>query len=240
MEVIQFFIDLLQDPRGFIAEWIAAFGMGAYIPIFFIIFIETGVVIMPFLPGDSLLFTAGIFAADGGGLSLFVLLPVVWVAAVLGDSCNYWIGREFGKHIIDSGKVKSMTPERIEKTEGLINKYGPLAIFLGRFFPFIRTFVPFFAGLGHMHYRKFLLFNVIGGVVWSTLFILLGYFFGGIPFVQDHFELVIVGIVVVSLIPAIAGAVKAKFSLSKGKKTQQDVRPGDRAHDRAETDAEAE
>ena len=108
MEVIQFFIDLLQDPRGFIAEWIAAFGMGAYIPIFFIIFIETGVVIMPFLPGDSLLFTAGIFAADGGGLSLFVLLPVVWVAAVLGDSCNYWIGREFGKHIIDSGKVKSI------------------------------------------------------------------------------------------------------------------------------------
>ena len=222
MEVIQFFIDLLQDPRSFIAEWIAAFGMGAYIPIFFIIFIETGVVIMPFLPGDSLLFTAGIFAADGGGLSLFVLLPVVWVAAVLGDSCNYWIGREFGKHIIDSGKVKSMTPERVEKTEGLINKYGPLAIFLGRFFPFIRTFVPFFAGLGHMHYRKFLLFNVIGGVVWSTLFVLLGYFFGGIPFVQDHFELVIVGIVVVSLIPAIAGAVKAKLSLAKEKKTQQE------------------
>ena len=115
-----------------------------------------------------------------------------------------------------------MTPERVEKTEGLINKYGPLAIFLGRFFPFIRTFVPFFAGLGHMHYRKFLLFNVIGGVVWSTLFVLLGYFFGGIPFVQDHFELVIVGIVVVSLIPAIAGAVKAKLSLAKEKKTQQE------------------
>lgn len=217
MEIIQFFIDLLQDPRGFIAEWIAVFGMGAYVPIFLIIFIETGVVIMPFLPGDSLLFTAGLFAADGGGLNLVLLLPIVWVAAVLGDSCNYWIGREFGKHIIDSGRVKSMTPERVEKTEGLINKYGPLAIFLGRFFPFIRTFVPFFAGFGHMHYRKFLLFNVIGGITWSTLFVLLGFFFGGIPVVQEHFELVIVGIVAVSLIPAVAGAVKAKMSSSKAK-----------------------
>ena len=217
MEIIQFFIDLLQDPRGFIAEWIAVFGAGAYLPIFLIIFIETGVVIMPFLPGDSLLFTAGIFAADGGGLDLLVLLPVVWVAAILGDTCNYWIGREFGKHIIDSGKVKSMTPERIEKTEGLINKYGPLAIFLGRFFPFIRTFVPFFAGFGHMHYRKFLLFNVLGALAWSTIFILLGYFFGGIPFVQDHFEWVIIGIVLISLIPAIAGAVKARMTSVKNK-----------------------
>lgn len=173
---------------------------------------------MPFLPGDSLLFTAGIFAADDGGLTLTALLPVVWAAAILGDTCNYWIGREFGKRIIDSGKVKAMTPERIEKTEGLINKYGPLAIFLGRFFPFIRTFVPFFAGFGHMHYRKFLAFNVLGALVWSTVFILLGYFFGGIPFVQEHFEFVIVGIVVISLIPAIAGAVKAKMGMVRTKR----------------------
>lgn len=217
MDIVNFFINLLQDPRGAIAGWIAAFGMGAYLPIFLIIFVETGVVIMPFLPGDSLLFTAGIFAADGGGLNLGILLPVIWVAAILGDTCNYWIGREFGKVIIDSGRVKSMTPERIEETEALINKYGPLAIFLGRFFPFIRTFVPFFAGFGHMHYRKFLLFNVIGGITWSTIFVLLGYFFGGIPFVQENFELVIVGIVVISLIPALAGAVKAKLGSGASK-----------------------
>lgn len=215
MEIINFFIDLLKDPRGFIADWIATMGAGAYIPLFVIIFVETGVVLMPFLPGDSLLFTAGIFAADGGGLNLMILLPVVWLAAILGDTCNYWIGRQFGRAVIDSGKVKSMTPERIKQTEDLLDKYGPLAIFLGRFFPFIRTFVPFFAGLGHMHYQRFLIFNIIGGITWSTIFILLGYFFGGIPFVQHNFELVIVGIVVISLIPVIAGAIKARVSGKK-------------------------
>ena len=218
MEIIQFFIDLLQDPRGFIAEWIVAFGVGAYIPIFLIIFVETGLVVMPFLPGDSLLFTAGFFAADGGGLNIFVLLPVVWVAGILGDSCNYWIGRGFGKGILESGKVKAMTPERIEKTEAMINKWGPVAVFLGHFFPFIRTFVPFFSGLGHMHYRRFLIFNISGVITWSSIFILLGYFFGGIPIVQQHFDLVIVAILVISLIPAISGAIKAKLSMSNSKK----------------------
>ena len=104
-----------------------------------------------------------------------------------------------------------MTPERIEKTEAMLDKYGPLAIFLGRFFPFIRTFVPFFAGMGRMHYKKFFLFNVLGGIVWSSVFTLLGYFFGGIPVVQEHFELVIVAIVLISLIPAVGGVLKAKF-----------------------------
>lgn len=212
MEVVQFFIDLLSDPRGAIAGWIHDLGpIWVYAPLFLIVFIETGLVVMPFLPGDSLLFTAGFFAADGGGLSLVVLLPVVWIAAIAGDSCNYWIGREFGKHILESGRIKSMTPERIEKTEGLINKWGSFAVFLGRFFPFIRTFVPFFAGLGHMHYPRFFAFNVLGALVWGTLFTLLGYFFGGVPVVQDHFELVIVAIVVISVIPAVAGALKAKF-----------------------------
>ena len=215
MQIVQFFIDLIKDPRAFIAGWITSFGMGAYIPIFLIIFIETGVVFFPFLPGDSLLFTAGFFSNAGGGLNLAILLPVVWVAAIVGDQMNYWIGREFGRHIVKSGKVKSMTPERIEKTEGLIDKYGPLAIFLGRFFPFIRTFVPFFAGIGQMHYSRFLIFNAIGGFTWSTIFILLGYFFGGIPAVQEHFELVVVGIIAVSLIPAVAGAIKAQFSKNK-------------------------
>lgn len=223
MEIIQFFVELLQDPRTFIAAWINDLGVWAYAPIILIIFVETGVVIMPWLPGDSLLFTAGIFAADGGGLNLAILLPLVWIAAIAGDQCNYWIGREFGRRIIDSGKVKAMTPERIEKTEKFINKYGALAVFLGRFFPFIRTFVPFLTGMGRMFYKKFIIFNIIGGVVWSTIFILLGYFFGNIPVVQDNFSFVVVGIIVISLIPTIGGLLKAKFGKKKQAETDGEV-----------------
>ena len=209
MNPIMYLINLIQDPRAAIAGWIAAMGAGAYAPIFLIIFIETGVVVMPFLPGDSLLFAAGVFAADGGGLSLMPLLVTVWVAAILGDQCNFMIGHFFGERIIASGKVKAMTPERIEKSQAFIDKWGPLAVFLGRFFPFIRTFVPFLSGAGGMKWHHFVLWNILGGITWSTIFTLLGYFFGGVPFVQKHFELVIVLIVVISAIPAALGALKA-------------------------------
>ncbi len=222
MEIIEFLIELISDPRNAIADWIKDLGsVWVYVPLFFIVFIETGVVIMPFLPGDSLLFTAGVFAADDGGLNLVVLLLIVWIAAILGDTCNYWIGREFGKHIIESGKIKAMTPQRIEKTQSLIDKYGAFAVFLGRFFPFIRTFVPFFAGVGHMHYPRFFMFNVLGAFVWGTVFVLLGYYFGGVPFVQEHFELVLVAIVVISIIPAAAAAIKAKLGLDKDREADE-------------------
>ncbi len=215
MNPIQYLINLLQDPRAAIAGWITALGGWAYAPIFLIVFIETGVVVMPFLPGDSLLFAAGVFAHDGG-LNLITLLIVVWAAAILGDQCNFAIGHFFGQRIVRSGKVKSMTPERIAKTEALLDKYGPLAIFLGRFFPFIRTFVPFFGGLGGMKWHHFVLWNVLGGITWSTIFTLLGYFFGGIPFVQEHFEWIIILIVLISVIPAAAGAIKAWLGRRKG------------------------
>ncbi|NTU89695.1 MAG: DedA family protein [Actinobacteria bacterium] len=212
MEVVQFFLDLLKDPREFIANWIVSLGpVWVYTPLFVIIFVETGLVFVPFLPGDSLLFTAGIFAADGGGLNIWALLILMWIAAILGNTSNYWIGRGFGHAIIDSGRVKSLTPERIKKTQGFFDTYGALAIVVTRFFPIIRTFAPFFAGVAHMSFGKFTIYNVIGGVSWVTIFVLLGYFFGGIPFVQDNFELVIIAIIVVSFIPAVAGAFKAKF-----------------------------
>ena len=168
MGFINFIAELLKDPRTAIASWIAAGPLMAYGCVFLIIFIETGVVFFPFLPGDSLLFA--------------------------------------------SGKVKAMTPERLEKSEKFLDKWGHLAIFLGRFFPFIRTFVPFIAGMGGMHWRNFGIYNILGGITWSTLFTLLGYFFGGIPFVQEHFELLIVGIVLVSVIPTVVGLVKAKLA----------------------------
>ena len=214
MPFINAIAELIHDPRTAIAAWIAAGPLYAYGFIFLIVFIETGVVFFPFLPGDSLLFAAGFFAHNGG-FNIYLLLACAWAAAILGDQCNFMIGHFFGRKIVASGKVKAMTPERVKKTEDFLDKWGHLAIFLGRFFPFIRTFVPFLAGMGGMHWRNFVIFNILGGVCWSTLFTLLGYFFGGIPAVQEHFELVIIGIILVSVIPAVVGALKAKFGTKK-------------------------
>ena len=164
MNIINFFVNLIKDPRTAIASWIAMGVAPTLGFIFLIVFIETA-------------------------LPLFALLPVVWCAPIIGDQCNYWIGHFFGRRILESGKVKAMTPERIEKTEKMIEKWGPLAVFLGRFFPFIRTFMPFISGISGMRWSRFTPFSVLGGLCWSTLFTLLGYFFGGIPAVQKHFEL---------------------------------------------------
>jgi membrane-associated protein len=216
LEIIQFFIELLSNPRDVIAGWITTLGpIWVYIPLFVIVFIETGLVVTPFLPGDSLLFAAGIFAVEGGGLNLPLLLGLMYIAAVLGNTSNYWIGRKVGQAIIDSGRVKALTPERIAKTQTFFDKYGLLAVVLTRFFPIIRTFAPFLAGLGHMRFGRYTVFNIIGGVLWVTLFTLLGYFFGGIPFVQDNFELVIIAIVVISFIPTVYGLLRAKFGKKK-------------------------
>ena len=210
MGFFNFIAELLKDPRGAIAGAIAMGPLAAYGLVFVIVFIETGVVFFPFLPGDSLLFASGFFA-QGGGFNIIALLAVAWSAAILGDQCNFMIGHFFGRRIIASGKVKAMTPERIEKSRAFLDKWGHLAIFLGRFFPFIRTFVPFIAGMGGMHWRNFVVWNVLGGITWSTLFTLLGFFFGGIPVVQEHFELLIVGIVAVSLVPTVVGLVRARL-----------------------------
>ncbi|MEE8704659.1 MAG: VTT domain-containing protein [Olsenella sp.] len=219
MGFVNFVAELLRDPRTAIAGAIAAGPVAAYGLVFLIIFIETGVVFFPFLPGDSLLFAAGFFA-NGGGLNLVALLATAWCAAILGDQCNFFIGERLGQRIVRSGKVKAMTPERMEKSQAFLDKWGRPAIFLGRFFPFIRTFVPFIAGMGGMKWHHFVVFNVLGGITWSSLFTLIGYFFGGIPVVQEHFSLVVVGIILVSVIPAVAGAVRARLS-AKGKAAAQ-------------------
>lgn len=219
MGFVNFIAELLRDPRTAIAGAIAAGPVAAYGLVFLIIFIETGVVFFPFLPGDSLLFAAGFFA-NGGGLNLVALLATAWCAAILGDQCNFFIGEKLGQRIVRSGKVKAMTPERMEKSQAFLDKWGRPAIFLGRFFPFIRTFVPFIAGMGGMKWHHFVVFNVLGGITWSSLFTLIGYFFGGIPVVQEHFSLVVVGIILVSVIPAVAGAVRARLS-AKGKAAAQ-------------------
>jgi membrane-associated protein len=219
VNLIQFFLELLRDPRAFIAQWITDLGpIWVYTPLFLIIFAETGLVVTPFLPGDSLIFAAGVFAAPGGGLNIAALIILLTLAAVLGNTSNYWIGRKSGQAIIDSGRVKSLTPERIAKVRGMFDKYGLLAIVLTRFFPIIRTFAPFLAGVGGMQFGRFSLFNFIGGTLWVSIFALLGYFFGGIPVVQENFELIIIAIVVISFIPTIVGAIRMRLSKSKSDK----------------------
>lgn len=210
MDIITFFANLLSDPRGAIAGWIIALGpIWVYTPLFLIVFVETGVVFFPFLPGDSLLFAAGVFSNAGGGLDLAATLIVFYVAAILGNTSNYWIARFLGHRIIDSGKVKALTPERMAKLDHFFAKYGGLTIVITRFMPFFRTFAPFVAGTGHMNFAKFSLFNAIGGVAWVSLFVLVGYFFGGVPFVQDHFEVIVLGIVAVSVAPAFIAAIRS-------------------------------
>ncbi|MDO4842219.1 MAG: VTT domain-containing protein [Phoenicibacter congonensis] len=201
------------------AAWFVSLGpVLVYTPLFLIVFVETGVVFFPFLPGDSLLFACGVFSADGGGLNLIATLLVFYAAAILGNTSNYWIARFLGQRIIDSGKVKSLTPERMGKLDHFFEKYGGLTIVITRFMPFFRTFAPFVAGTGHMNFAKFTLFNTIGGVSWVSLFVLIGYFFGGVPFVQQHFSLIVVGIVAISVAPAIIGAISGAVKASKAKK----------------------
>lgn len=216
MDLINFFVGLLQDPRAAIAGWILTLGsVWVYTPLFLIVFVETGLVFFPFLPGDSLLFAAGVFSADGGGLNVGVTLVVFYVAAILGNTSNYWIARFFGKRIIDSGRVKALTPERMAKLDHFFERYGGLTIVITRFMPFFRTFAPFIAGTGHMNFAKFTFFNAVGGISWVSLFVLVGYFFGGIPFVQDHFEIIVLGIVAVSVAPAFIGVIKGALAARK-------------------------
>lgn len=218
MDFVNFIIGLLKDPRGAIAGWIITLGaVWVYAPLFLIIFMETGLVVTPFLPGDSLLFAAGVFCADGGGLNIWASLIIFSAAAILGNTSNYWIGRGFGHAIIDSGKVKALTPDKIERTHKFFDKWGALAVVVTRFFPIIRTISPFIAGIDGMSFPKFTLFNCIGGISWVSLFTLMGFFFGGIPFVEQHFEWVLVFIIVISLVPAVVGAVKAKQAANKSK-----------------------
>ena len=209
MDIINFFVGLLKDPRAFIAGWIITLGpVWVYTPLFLIVFVETGLVFFPFLPGDSLLFAAGVFSADGGGLNIAATLIVFYAAAILGNTSNYWIARFFGARIIDSGRVKALTKERMDKLDYFFQKYGGLTIVITRFMPFFRTFAPFIAGMGHMN----------GGVAWVSLFVLVVYFFGGVPFVQEHFEVIVLGIVAVSVAPAFIAAIKTALSSRKAKK----------------------
>jgi membrane-associated protein len=189
---------------------IAAYGSWTYALLIAIIFCETGLVITPFLPGDSLLFAAGTFAARGS-LDPVLLFITLSLAAVLGDTVNYWIGRASGPRIFQK-ETRFIKRRYLERTQQFYDKHGGKAIVLARFMPIVRTFVPFVAGIGAMDYKRFVLYNVFGGVLWIALFVFGGYFFGTIPAVEDNFSLVIVVIIILSVLPAVIEFLRARRS----------------------------
>jgi len=213
MEVIKWLIDFVLHMDVHLNEIISNYGAWTYGILSGVIFMETGFVVTPFLPGDSLLFAAGTFAALGS-LNPFLLFGLLATAAILGDTVNYHIGQYIGERAF-SGEIKFLKQEYLEKTQDFYDKHGGKAIILARFVPIIRTFAPFVAGVGTMKYRKFISYNVIGGIVWVALFIFLGYFFGNIAFVKKHFELVIFAIIAISFIPPIYEFLKARKELKE-------------------------
>ncbi len=217
MDFISWLFDFILHIDEHLVEIINTFGIWTYVILFLIVFIETGLVVFPFLPGDSLLFASGALAVlDGSILKIVPLIIVLWVAAVLGDTVNYHIGRKIGTSIPeDSWFGKISNREKMEKAEAFFNKHGGKTIFIARFMPFIRTFAPFVAGASRMNYRYFLNYNLLGATVWVLLCTLAGYFFGNIPIVKDNFSIVVLGIIFVSVIPMFVSFFQAKFSKKK-------------------------
>lgn len=199
MELIRDFIDFFLHLDKHLAEIIREYGTWTYAILFLIVFAETGLVIMPLLPGDSLLFAAGTFAALGD-LDPWLLGGLLIVAAIVGDTVNYWIGNKIGPRAF-SGDVRFLKREYLDRTRAFYARHGGKTIILARFVPIVRTFAPFVAGVGEMHYPRFLAYNVIGGITWVTLFVGAGYWFGNIPAVKERFTLVILAIIAVSVLP---------------------------------------
>lgn len=206
MDLIRQFIDFFIHLDTHLAEIIQRYGTGTYVILFLIVFAETGLVILPLLPGDSLLFAAGIFA-NLGQLNPWLLTGLLIAAAILGDTVNYWIGNKLGPRAF-SGEYRFLKRKYLDRTREFYERHGGKTIILARFIPIVRTFAPFVAGVGEMQYTRFLVYNVVGGVVWVTLFVWAGYLFGDIPVVRERFEFVILGIIAVSLLPIVVEIVR--------------------------------
>jgi len=200
-------IDFILHIDKYLGIIISNYGVLAYLFLFIIIFCETGLVVAPFLPGDSLLFIAGAFAA-AGFIKIFLLFFIISTAAILGDSLNYWIGNYFGKKIAYGNRF--IRKEHLNRTENFYHKYGGKTIILARFIPIIRTMAPFVAGVGKMNYSRFFLFNIIGGILWTSIFLFAGFLFGGIPIVKNNLNYVTLLIIFISLIPIIVELLKRK------------------------------
>jgi membrane-associated protein len=217
MEFVRTLLDFFLHIDETLATVIATYGTWTYGILFTIIFCETGLVITPFLPGDSLLFAAGAFAAQGS-LNVVYLFLLLWAAAVIGDSTNYWIGRKLGESIFTEHS-RILKKRYLDRTHAFYEKHGPFTIIIARFVPIIRTISPFVAGVGAMRYRKFLPYDILGGLLWIGLFTFGGYFFGNIAWVKKNFEIVIVAIVFISLLPPFIEAYRHRRNARKDKET---------------------
>ncbi|UJS17091.1 MAG: DedA family protein [Candidatus Jettenia sp.] len=202
MEWLEYLIHFVLHLDKHLYELVTTYGIWVHVLLFLIVFAETGFVATPFLPGDSLLFAAGAIAATGA-LHVYALIAILAVAAILGDTVNYWIGYYIGPKIFRKQKSLFFNPEYLERTYRFFEKHGGKTIVIARFIPIIRTFAPFIAGIGRMPYLRFALYNILGAVFWVPMFIYAGYFLGNIHFIKQHFSLMIIALIIVSLIPAV-------------------------------------
>jgi len=210
VEHITQIIDIFLHLDKYLSVIIQSYGHITYLILFIIIFCETGLVVLPFLPGDSLLFAAGAFSAKGD-MSIEMLYVILCLAAVAGDSVNYEIGSFLGPKIAKQEKTRFLNKEHVQRTHKFFEKYGAKTIIIARFIPIIRTFAPFVAGIGDMGYKKFLHYNVIGGISWISICLFGGYLFGNIEIVKHNFTLVILGIVIISIMPALIEFIRHKY-----------------------------
>jgi membrane-associated protein len=202
MDLIHWFVDFFLHLDQHLSEVIQRYGTSTYALLFLIVFLETGLVVTPLLPGDSLLFAAGSFAGLGV-LRLWPLFFLLCAAAILGDTVNYAIGARLGPKVFHYPKSRFFNPEHLKKTHAFYEKYGGKTIIIARFVPIVRTFAPFVAGIGEMSYARFLAYNVTGGILWVSVCLFSGYFFGNLPLVKQNFSFVVIAIVFISLLPAV-------------------------------------
>jgi membrane-associated protein len=219
MDLIKDLLDFVLHFDKYLRDWIITYDMWVYLILFLIVFCETGLVVLPLLPGDSLLFAAGTFAAADlvtgeSPLQLSILFPVLLLAVFLGDNTNYFIGRKIGPAVFERDS-RFLKKSYLDKTKAFYEKHGGKTVILARFVPIVRTFAPFVAGVGAMTYRKFLTFSILGSILWITVGLLAGYFFGRLEFVQKNFSVIMLGIVVISVLPIVFGVLSAKFGKKK-------------------------
>ncbi len=218
VDIIRTVIDYILHLDKYLGQIIQAYHVWTYLFMFFIIFMETGFVVTPFLPGDSLLFAAGTLAGLGEYLNLGLLFVIFSAAAIAGDTANYWIGHYVGPRAF-SGNIRFLKKEYLDRTHAFYEKHGGKTIIIARFIPIIRTFAPFVAGIGAMTYPKFIAYNVIGGLAWVALFVFGGYFFGKLPVIQQNFSFVLLAIIFISVLPAIIEVIRTRQQSKKSPET---------------------